>query len=215
MKPCTIKGCARKHYARGWCRIHHDRWLRQGDPLVNLRWKGGITKHPMYRAWAGMINRCTNPNHSSYHRYGGAGITVCERWRDFRNFLEDMGERPKGRTLDRVDPYGSYSPENCRWATVKEQRANIRAEGDKRMREAMSHGVKDRWAKWRAAGNVAKPKHPPQPRSHHDKACEFCGKQFGAVRSDARYCSIKCGELVRRPSRYSPDYLRKAAEALE
>lgn len=109
----------------------------------------GRSKHPLYRAWAGMVNRCRNPNNSSYGRYGARGIYVCDRWRTFENFLADMGERPEGMTLDRIDPTGPYAPGNCRWADITTQRRNISADGDRRMREAMSEGVKRRWAEWR------------------------------------------------------------------
>lgn len=72
-----------------------------------------------------MRERCYNPKHIAYHRYGGRGITVCDRWRNsFEAFLADMGARPEGRTLDRVNNNGNYEPSNCRWATPKEQRAN-------------------------------------------------------------------------------------------
>ncbi len=162
MRLCEIPDCGRKHHIRGWCRIHYGRWLRNGDPLTDLRSKGGIRSHAMYGAWHQMINRCENQNNSSYGRYGARGVTVCERWHDFRSFLDDMGERPEGRTLDRIDPKGPYAPWNCRWATITDQRRNISAEGDARMRAAMSQAVKKRWDAWRAAGNVAKPKHPPK-----------------------------------------------------
>jgi hypothetical protein len=110
----------------------------------------GRRKHPLYTAWAGMVNRCHNPNNSSYARYGARGIGVCDRWRySFDNFLADMGDRPDGMTLDRINPSGPYAPANCRWATLAEQRRNISAEGDRRMREAMSAGVKHRWREWR------------------------------------------------------------------
>lgn len=113
-------------------------------------------KHPLYSAWAGMVNRCYNPNNSSFGRYGARGVTVCERWvvgddglTGFQAFLTDMGERPSGRTLDRIDPMGPYSPTNCRWATIKEQRQNISKAGDLRMRAAMSEGVKRHWVEWK------------------------------------------------------------------
>ena len=84
-------------------------------------------KSPTYVSWDAMLQRCSNKNHEKYIRYGERGVRVCRRWRKFENFLADMGERPKGKTLDRFpDPSGNYKPGNCRWATPKQQAANHR-----------------------------------------------------------------------------------------
>lgn len=86
--------------------------------------KHGSHKNPTYKSWVSMMTRCYNKNHEAYHRYGGRGITVCDRWFDFFNFLDDMGDRPAGRTLDRKNNDLGYSKANCKWSTPKEQANN-------------------------------------------------------------------------------------------
>lgn len=76
---------------------------------------------PTYRVWRKMRARCDNPKNDWYHRYGGRGIKYATRWRKFENFLADMGVRPPGKTLDRIDNDGDYTKKNCRWATPLEQ----------------------------------------------------------------------------------------------
>ena len=79
-----------------------------------------------HKSWVSMHHRCRGKNYTDYHRYGGRGIFVWERWSDFKNFLEDMGERPENKTLDRIDVDWNYEPSNCRWATLSEQQKNKR-----------------------------------------------------------------------------------------
>jgi hypothetical protein len=79
---------------------------------------------PEFLSWSAMMQRCYRPNSVRYHSYGAKGIRVCKKWHKFENFLADMGERPKGKTLDRINGLKGYFPKNCKWSTCKEQANN-------------------------------------------------------------------------------------------
>lgn len=96
---------------------HSERCVKHGRARNGKR-------DPVYSVWASMRNRCLNENDKHFHLYGGRGVTVCERWNDFRNFIADMGERPEGGELERINNDKGYSPNNCKWATRAEQLRN-------------------------------------------------------------------------------------------
>lgn len=111
-----------------------------------------VTKHggwklSSYNTWRAMMRRCYKPHDKDYARYGAVGVTVCPQWHDYKQFAADMGEPSGDETLDRIDPYGNYTPENCRWADLPTQARNIRV----RKTSASGHiGVHQRGKKWLA-----------------------------------------------------------------
>lgn len=121
----------------GGVRVTRGETLTSGDckscgclPTVETVHGETIGKHlrtsGTYKSWVSMRSRCNTPSATGYMHYGGRGVTVCAAWGSYEQFVADMGVRPEGHSLDRIDPYGNYTPENCRWATIQVQNNNKR-----------------------------------------------------------------------------------------
>lgn len=158
-----------------------------------------IPRSRTYKTWCGMKTRCFNPNRDDYRLYGGRGITVCERWLTFENFLADMGERPEGMTLERKDPNENYEPDNCKWASPVDQSNNTRSNVLITYRGrtlnltqwAKETGIdktllRKRFDKWGAADITFS-----APRSI-ERTCLGCGVVFLITDNRQRFCARKC-----------------------
>lgn len=192
----------------------------------------GRATTPEFRSWCGMIQRCTDTNHVKYHRYGGRGIKVCDRWlQSFELFFEDMGPRPTGMTLDRINNDGHYEPGNCRWATNEEQ-ANKRSTN----RVIEHNGEKKTVSEWAQYIGISysalqsriergwpldlalDPKATRQGKAKIERAtaiaeeraafhaeifsCEGCGKPFTRKTKRTRCCSEACRKKVTKKKYY-------------
>lgn len=125
---------------------------RKLDTFLMGKTHHGMARTRAYRIWSNMKQRCFNERNTRFAHYGGRGITVCDRWLDFANFLDDMGQPPDGTSLDRIDNDGNYEPTNCRWTTAKQQQVTAR-----RQRRYLTHnGETKTIAEWAAELGISK-----------------------------------------------------------
>lgn len=137
--------------------------------------KERVTKHggwcnASYNTWRSMIRRCTVVTDKDYPRYGGRGITVCDEWLDYAKFSADMGEPEGSQTLDRIDPYGNYNKENCRWASPKTQARNIRT--FKKNESGVRGVIKTYYGKWMSSITSDKKKYYGPVRNTVEEAAD-------------------------------------------
>lgn len=129
-KRCDVDGCTSFAISNAskYCGAH-QRQIREYGKItkIHITHPNGYIEHPLYKVWQAMKQRCNNPNNKAYKNYGARGIKVCDEWQeDFAQFLADMGDCPKGCSIDRVDVNGDYCPQNCRWVNHHTQNINKR-----------------------------------------------------------------------------------------
>lgn len=117
--------CGKTKIVKG-CNIKFGTTTSCGCYRNEIRSKHGLSTTKIYAIWRAMLSRCNNPSNPTFKYYGKRGITVCDEWNNINNFIKDMGEPPKGLTLDRIDNNKGYSKNNCRWVTMKTQANNTR-----------------------------------------------------------------------------------------
>lgn len=141
--------CGKIHIVRA-DHLYHHKIRSCGCFAVEIRTTHGFTGSRTYASWGSMKARCSNTKIKRNLEYINRGITVCERWLQFENFLADMGERPEGKSLDRINNNGDYEPNNCRWATPKEQMNNTNVN-----RRITHQGTSKRLHEWALIAGVS------------------------------------------------------------
>jgi hypothetical protein len=136
--------------------------------------KHGMSKTKIYQVWAEMVNRATNPNHANARYYFDKGVTLCDEWKSFTNFYSDMGDKPEGAWLERVDNSGAYCKDNCKWETASRQCSNRGRKTNKSGRLGV-YWAPDR-SKWRVEIKVDKKRHHVGQFSKFEDACEAADK---------------------------------------